>query len=167
MSKGMVSGRKLPTPFWINLGIIVLGTYLYVLTLDFSGMSGMLPRMVLIMIGIATVADLIQLLRNKQPPKTTSAQAACRPPDPDNRLHYDKVFYLAVLMPVYYLLLRLVGLIFSTFVFVWISGWILGYRKKVSLLLASAVVTAAVYVIFIVIMETFLPQSLLIGLIGG
>ena len=70
-------------------------------------------------------------------------------------------------MPVYYIFLRLVGIILGTFVFVCISGWILGYRRKVRLLVASAIVAAVVYVIFVVIMETFLPQTILKDLIGG
>jgi hypothetical protein len=167
MSIETVSRRKLPTTFWINLGIIALGFYLYALTSDYPGMSGSLPRLVLIMIGIVTVADLIQMMRKRQPQGTTPAPASCSPPDPDIRLHYDKVFYLVVLMPVYYIFLRLLGIILGTFVFVCISTWILGYRKKVSLLVASAIVTAAVYLIFVIIMDTFLPQTLLIDLIGG
>lgn len=167
MSTGMPSRRKLPTTFWIDIGIIVLGCYLYVLTLPYPGMSGMLPRLVLIMIGVVTVADLIQMLRKKQPRETAPAPAACNPPDPETRLHYDKVFYLVVLMPVYYLFLRLLGIILGTYIFVGVSGWILGYRRKIRLLVASAIVAAAVYLIFVVIMETFLPQTLLMDLIGG
>lgn len=167
MATGTVSRRKLPTTFWINIGILVFGFYLYVLTLDYPGMSGTLPRLVLIIIGVVTAVDLIQMLRKKQPQETTPQPAACNPPDPDARLHYDKVFYLAVLMPIYYIFLRLLGLILGTFVFVCIAGWILGFRKKVSLLVASAIVTAAVYLIFVVIMETFLPPTILTDLIRG
>lgn len=167
MTTGLVSNRKLPTTFWIDLGIIALGLYLYVLTLDYPGMSGMLPRLVLIMIGLVTVVDLIQMLRKRTPPETTPAPASCSPPDLETRLHYDKVFYLVVLMPVYYIFLRLAGVILGTFVFVCISAWILGYRKSLNLLVASAIVTVSVYLIFVVIMKTFLPQAILIGLIGG
>ena len=167
MATDTVSRRKLPTTFWIDIGIIVLGVYLFVLTLDYPGMSGMLPRLVLIMIGVVTVVDLIQMLRKREPQETTPAPASCSPPDPDARLHYDKVFYLVVLMPVYYIFLRLVGVVIGTFLFVCISAWILGYRKSVSLLVASAIVTVSVYLIIVVIMKTFLPQAILIDLIGG
>lgn len=167
MATGMVPHRKLPTTFWIDIGIIVFGIYLFVLTLDYPGMSGTLPRLVLFIIGVVTAVDLIQMLRKKQPQETTPQPAACNPPDPDARLHYDKVFYLAVLMPVYYIFLRLVGIILGTFVFVCISGWILGYRKTIRLPIASAIVAAAVYVIFVVIMETFLPQNMLMEMIRG
>lgn len=167
MSTDTVSIRKLPTTFWIDIGVIVVCFYLYVLTLSYPGMSGTLPRLVLIMIGIVTIVDLIQILRQKEPAKADLQQATCNPPDPDAPLHYDKVFYLAVLMPVYYIFLRLLGLILGTFVFICISGWILGYRRKIRLLAASAIVTAVVYVIFVVIMETFLPQTVLMDLIRG
>jgi len=167
MSADTVSRRKPPTTFWIDIGIIVLCIYLYVMTLPYPGMSGTLPRLVLAIVGIVTVVDLIQILRRKEPGENNLGQPSCSPPDPEARLHYDKVFYLAVLMPVYYVILRLVGIILGTFVFVCISGWILGYRRKVRLLIASAIVTAAVYVIFVVIMETFLPQNILMDLIRG
>jgi hypothetical protein len=135
--------------------------------LDYPGMSGTFSRLVLMMIAVVTVVDLILILRKKQPQEAAPSDAACNPPDPKPRLHYDKVFYLAVLMPVYYIFLRLLGVILGTFVFIGISGWILGYRSKVSLLAASAIVAALVYVIFVVIMETFLPQTVLMDLIGG
>jgi hypothetical protein len=168
MAADTVSRRKLPTTLWIDIGIIVLGVYLFVLTLDYPGMSGTFSRLVLIMIGVVTAVDLIQILRKKkQPRETTPSAAACSPPDPNARPHYDKVFYLAVLMPVYYIFLRLLGVILGSFIFVCISGWILGYRKKINLLVASAIVTAAVYLIFVVIMDTFLPQTVLMDLIRG
>lgn len=167
MATDTVSRRKLPTTFWIDIGIIVLGVYLFVLTLDYPGMSGTFSRLVLIMIGVVTLIDLIQMLRKSQSQEATSQPPSCSPPAPDTHLHYDKVFYLAVLMPVYYIFLRLVGIVLGTFVFVCMSGWILGYRRKVRLLVAAAIVAAVVYVIFVVIMETFLPQTILMTLIGG
>ena len=47
------------------------------------------------------------------------------------------------------------------------SGWTLGYRKLKTLLFSSVVITAFVYVIFEVVMQSFLPEGFIFTIIGG
>lgn len=156
---------NLPTTFWIDIGLLVLSLALFILTLDYPGMSGTFPRLVLVMIGVVTAFDILTTLRKKAPRGTAE-----RPPQQDAGLtlkKQGKVLYLAVLMFVFFFFVQLLGVILGTFAFLMLSGWTLGYRKAARLLLASAIIAGSVYLIFVVIMETFLPRGYLIELIGG
>lgn len=165
MPPDLAMRRKLPTTFWINIGILFLSLVLFLLTLGYPGMSGTFPRLVLIMIGGVTIIDLIKIVRKKDPEGTV---AELQDQDRAVRLRKQgKVLYLAVLMFVFFFFMYILGVILGTFVFVFLSGWTLGYKKILSLLIASVIIAASVYLIFVVIMECFLPQGYLIELIGG
>ena len=59
------------------------------------------------------------------------------------------------------------GLTLGTFSFLMFSGWTLGYRKLKTLLFSSVVITAFVYTIFEVVMQSFLPEGFIFTIIGG
>lgn len=165
MSPGYTMHRKLPTTFWINIGIIALSLSLFILALDYPGMSGTFPRLVLLMIVAVTIVDLIQILGKKAPSGTV-----LEPSDQDQAVRLKKqcrVLYLAVLMLVFFAFMNLLGVMLGTFVFVFLSGWTLGYKKIANLFIASVIIAVSVYLIFVVIMGCLLPQGYLIGLIGG
>jgi len=165
MSPGIALRRKLPTTFWINIAVVVLSLALFILTLDYPGMSGMFPRLVLVMIGVVTIVDLIKILLNKEPlgtvPESSDQDLVARLKE------QGKVLYLAVLMFIFFAFMHLLGVILGTFAFIFLSGWTLGYKKMAKLLMASVIIAVAVYLIFVVIMDCFLPQGYLIGMIGG
>lgn len=165
MSRGLAMHRRLPATFWISIGVIALCFFLFMLTLDYPGMSGTFPRLVLLMIGAVTIADLIKMLAEKES-VTTVPEAPGE--DPAGSLKKQgKVLYLAVLMFVFFAFMHLLGVILGTFVFVLFSGWTLGYKKIGKLIMASAIIAVSVYLIFVVIMDCFLPQGYLFGLMGG
>jgi hypothetical protein len=70
-------------------------------------------------------------------------------------------------MLVFYLFLNLFGLILAVLFFLLFSGWTLGYKKPKRLMLSSVIITAFVYVIFRVIMDSILPEVLIFTVIGG
>ncbi len=158
--------RKLPTTFWIDIGLIALCIFLFVLTLDYPGMSGTFPRLVLLMIGLVTMIDLIRIMAGKE---SAGTEPEFSGQDLKIRLRKQgKVLYLAVLMIVFFAFLHLFGVIIGTFLFIFLSGWTLGYKKIPSLLLASVTIAASIYLMFVVIMDCFLPQGYLFSLmIGG
>lgn len=157
---------KHTTAFWINIGIIVTCISLFIETLDYPGMSGLFPRIVLIMIAGVTILDLFQFLNKKEnlgsgtDPKVATEVSA----PSQNR---GKVLFLAISMFVFFALLQLLGVIIGTFSFIFISGWCLGHKKIVFLLCSSTLIAASVYLIFVVIMETFLPHGYIFELLRG
>lgn len=157
--------RKLPAAFWINIGVIAISLPLFLLTLDYPGMSGTFPRLVLIMIMGLALADLISVIVSKEATPTASA-----PPEKNQAISLEsqgKVLYLAGLMFVFFAFMHLLGVILGTFVFILLSGWTLGYKRFFNLCISSVIVAVSVYLIFVVIMDCFLPKGYLIGLIGG
>ncbi|MDX2512568.1 MAG: hypothetical protein QNK25_11015, partial [Desulfobacterales bacterium] len=129
---------KLTTAFWINIGIIVLCIPLFVETLDYPGMCGLFPRLVLIMIVAVTSLDLFQFLNKKENisevPEVLVKTDAITPSK-----NKGKVLFLAISMFAFFALLQLLGVIIGTFSFIFISGWCLGHKKIVFLLVASTI----------------------------
>lgn len=155
----------LPLSFWIDIGLIILSIFLFILTLDYPQMASTFPRLVLIMILVVTLLDMAVTFRIRL--KEITAEKASENGisiQPKKKL---KVLYMAVLMFAFFFFMILFGVILGTFLFTFISGWTLGYRKLKILLLSSAIITASVYLIFIIIMKSFLPQGLIFSVIGG
>ena len=147
--------------FWIDIGLILLSAGLLIATADYPDMASTFPRLVLGMIIAVTALDLIQIIVGRQK-RVKPAPERHLPPQ-----SYAKVFYLVVLMFAFYALLQLLGCILGTFSFLLIAAWTLGYRKLQSLIISSALITAGVYVIFQVIMKSFLPEGYLLRALGG
>jgi hypothetical protein len=128
-------------------------------------MASTFPRLVLIMIMAVTVLDLIATVRSKN--KGEAIQAASGQIHSTSQKTQWKVFYLAALTFVFYGLMQFLGVILGTFVFIVLSGRTLGYTKKLHLFIASVIITASVYLIFEIIMKSYLPEGYLFSLIGG
>lgn len=151
--------------FWIDLGLIVLGIFLFILTVDYPEMAGTFPRLVLIMIMIVTLLDMIVTVRKPWKDKAVeNTRQKDRYVSPRQQL---KVFYMAGLVFVFFFLIILFGVILGAFIFMIISGWTLGYKKIKYLFISSVIITVSVHVIFKVIMKSFLPQGLIFTIIGG
>lgn len=153
------------TVFWADLGLLLLSIFLFILASDYPDMARTFPRLVLLMIMVVTLLDMINLIRAERE-KTTSGEkndgsAAVRP---GQQL---KVFYMVALMFIFFLFMLLFGLATGTFLFLLFSGWTLGYRRLKMLIFSAAIITAFVYIIFQVIMKSFLPEGIIFTLIGG
>ena len=151
--------------FLTDLGLLLLSIFLFVLAADYPDMARTFPRLVLVMIMVVTLLDMISFMRDEKA-KTSSGEKNedFEAVSPGRQL---KVFYMVALIFIFFLLMLLFGLALGTFLFLMLSGWTLGYRRLKVLILSSVVITAFVYIIFRVIMKSFLPEGLIFTLAGG
>lgn len=155
----------LSTLFLADLGLLLLSIFLFILAADYPKMARTFPRLVLMMIMVVTLLDIINFLRRAQE-KTFSAEKNEDLKSAPLRQQL-KVLYMSSLIFIFFIFMLFFGLTLGTFFFLLFSGWTLGYRKLKTLLFSSVVITAFVYVIFEVIMQSFLPEGLIFTIIGG
>jgi hypothetical protein len=153
------------TLFWADLGLLLLSIFLFFLTSDYPDMARTFPRLVLVMIMVVTLLDMINFMRAEKE-KTLSGgkndvMEAARP------RQQLKVFYMVALIFIFFLFLLFFGLAAGTFFFLLLSGWTLGYRRLKILIFSSVIITVFVYIIFRVIMKSFLPEGLIFTITGG
>jgi hypothetical protein len=156
----------LSTIFLADLGLLLLSVFLFFMASDYPPMARRFPRLVLVMIIVVTLLDMIKFLRGA-PEKTSSVEEN----DDDSkgiRLRQQlKVFYMSTLIFIFFLFMLFFGLALGTLFFLFFSGWTLGYRNLKSLIFSSVVITGFVYIIFEVIMQSFLPEGLIFTIMGG
>ena len=155
----------LSTVFLTDLGLLLLSIFLFILTADYPDMARTFPRLVLAMVMVVTLLDMISFIRNERA-KTLSGERnenfeAVRP---GRQL---KVFYMVALIFIFFLFMLFFGLSLGTFLYLMLSGWTLGYRRFKTLIFSAVIITAFVYVIFRVIMNSFLPEGLIFRITGG
>ena len=152
-------------PFWIDLGLLFLSIFLFILTADYPEMAGTFPRLVLIMIMTVTVLDMLKIIRAQRRGEIFKKTS------PHNKVigprQYWKVCYMVALIGIFFFFLILFGVMVGTFLYLMLSGWTLGYKNLRNLLISSTIITASVYIIFKVIMNSFLPEGLIFTIIGG
>ncbi|MFC1816237.1 tripartite tricarboxylate transporter TctB family protein, partial [Thermodesulfobacteriota bacterium] len=78
-----------------------------------------------------------------------------------------KIFYAIVLMFVFLFLMMVFGFTAGTFIFLLFSCWSLGYKNKTGLVISCIVVTGFMYLLFILIMKSFLPEGLIFDVLRG
>ncbi len=153
------------TVFWADLGLMLLSIFLFYLTSDYPDMARTFPRLVLVMVIVVTLLDVINLMRREKEITTSGEKndgiEAARP---GRQL---KVFYMVALIFIFFLFMLFFGLAAGTFLFLLFSGWTLGYRRLKILVFSAVIITAFVYLIFQVIMKSFLPEGIIFTLIGG
>ena len=151
--------------FLTDLGLLLLSIFLFILAADYPDMARTFPRLVLVMIMIVTLLDMINLLREEKAKTTPGGK------NEDFEAVYQrqqlKVFYMVALIFIFFLFMLLFGLSLGTFLFLMLSGWTLGYRRLKILIFSAVIITAFVYVIFQVIMKSFLPEGLIFTITGG
>jgi len=161
LDRSLIKKRFLSTSFLINLGLLIVGVFLLYLVSDYPDMARTFPRLVLVMILVITVLDGFLLVRGK---KEETTPEKVNGGVPGRQL---KALYMVVLMFVFYLFLVIFSLVPATLLFLLLSGWTLGYRKPKRLIMSSVIITAFVYVIFRVIMNSLLPEAAILKVLGG
>jgi hypothetical protein len=128
-------------------------------------MARTFPRLVLVMIMVVTLLDMINFVRGEKE-KAFSGQKneTMETVRPGQQL---KVLYMVALIFIFFLFLLILGLAAGTLFFLLLSGWTLGYRRLKILIFSSVIITAFVYIIFRVIMKSFLPEGLIFTITGG
>jgi hypothetical protein len=156
IKKGLIS-----TGFFINLGLLILCIFLLYVVSDYPDMARSFPRLVLMMILVVTAVDSLIMIRGGIEEKSSKKENESVSPG-----RSLTVFYMVVLMFVFYLFLNLFGLILAVLFFLLFSGWTLGYKNPKRLIISSVLITAFVYIIFQVIMNSILPEALIFTVIG-
>jgi len=162
LDRSLIKKGLLSPGFLINLCLLILGVFLLYIVSDYPDMARGFPRLVLMMILVVTAVDSIIMIRGAIGEK--SSQKETEGVSPGRSL---KVFYMVGLMLVFYLFLNLFGLILAVLFFLLFSGWTLGYKKPKRLMISSVIITAFIYFIFKVIMDSILPEVLIFTVIGG
>jgi hypothetical protein len=153
------------TLFWADLGLLLLSIFLFFLASGYPEMARTFPRLVLVMIMVVTLLDMINFIREEKE-KTPSGEKndGIEVVHPRQQL---KVLYMVALIFIFFLFMLLFGLAAGTFLFLLLAGWTLGYRRLKVLIFSAAGITAFVYVIFRVIMNSFLPEGLIFTITRG
>lgn len=151
--------RFLSTSFLIDLGLLLLSIFLFSQASDYPDMARTFPRLVLLMIMVFVILDMFNCVRRETKKSEDLQEVRSKQP--------FKVLYMAALMFIFFLCMVIFGLVLGILIFLFFSGWTLGYRKFKPLIFSAVVITAFVYVIFIVIMNSFLPEGLIFTIIGG
>ena len=155
----------LSTIFLADLGLLLLSGFLFFMASDYPLMARRFPRLVLVMIMVVTLLDMIKILRGA-PQKTYAVEDNDDPKGIRTRQQL-KVLYMSILIFIFFLFMLFFGLALGTLFFLLFSGWTLGFRNLKTLIFSSVIITAFVYVIFEVIMQSFLPEGLIFTIMGG
>ena len=139
--------------------MLLLSIFLFILAADYPDMARTFPRLALLMIMVCVVLDMFNSVR----------QGTEKSEDPEGARSKQrfKVLYMVALMFVFFLSMFLLGLTLGTLFFLLLSGWTLGYRKLKPLIFSAVAITAFVYIIFNVILHSFLPEGLIFNVLGG
>jgi hypothetical protein len=161
LDRTLIKKGILSTSFLINVGLLVVTIILLSVVMNYPDMARAFPRLVLVMVLVITILDCIFLLRGKK--EETASERA----NQGIRRRRWKVFYMVILMFVFYFFLVAFSLVPATLLFLLLSGWTLGYRKPIRLIVSSLIITTFVWVIFDVIMNSLLPEAAILKIFGG
>ena len=162
---------KFLNDWYINLLLFFISIFLIIQSAGYPETARTFPRLILVflllLIGMDTTFKLIAI---KNRPATASGisedsggpDATAEHPANTGKgafTHYVYILVTILLMFVFLLLVHLAGFIPANLIFIPFAAWILGYRQVKNLLLSSVGITGFMYLIFIVIMKSNLPQG--------
>jgi len=169
---------KFLNDWYINLALFFLSIFLIIRSADYPETARTFPRLVLIFLLLLILMDTafkIRDIKNRPLPRSDPPGDAGGPADtiaekPPNSGkgalgHHLYMLVAIILMFVFLLLVHLVGFIPANLIFIPLASWILGYRNLKKLLLSSVGISCFMYLIFIVIMKSNLPEGVFVELI--
>ena len=158
----------------LNLFLILVSIFLLIESSGYPKTARAFPRLVLLFMLILIVMDTFNhvfkaknILNGKQKLYSKTVN------DPSDRIQSQKmrpvfsfrhyrIFFVILLMFAFLLFIHLFGFILSTFTFIIVAPWFLGFRDRKKLLFAAILITGFMYLIFITIMKSTFPQGLLL-----
>jgi hypothetical protein len=155
--------RRFSVDILADLGALILAVFLFVLASDYPATARRFPQLALILIICLSALDIIHKAW------VTYARPGAQEEKQEEQGHsgYARGFYMVCLMFGFLVSMLLFGFALGTFVFLLFSAWSLGYRKTKSLILSSLIITGFMYVVFVLIMNSLLPQGLLFDILRG
>jgi len=148
----------------INLAFLVLSVCLYVSASDYPKMARTFPQLILVFMIVLTSLDIAAkiLSENSEPAQESAYQESN-----ETGGRRIKFFLTIASMFVFLFLMLIFGFTGGTIVFLLLFAWCLGYRKIRPLIVSSFIITGFLYIIFILIMKSFLPDGLLFDILRG
>jgi protein-S-isoprenylcysteine O-methyltransferase Ste14 len=154
--------RQLPGDSYINLGLLGVGVFLMVLISDYPDMARRFPQLVLIALIILLGLDISTKIRETMWGK--SSKKGDNGKNARGKPSHKRAFYLVGLMCVFQGCMIVFGFTFGSFIFLIFAAWALGYRKIKTLTFSSLIITGFIYTLFILIMDSYFPDSLIFQL---
>ena len=156
---------RLPADFFINFGLLLLGVFLLVLVSDYPKEARMFPQLILIVVTSLIALDIVVQIRsgikNKFSKATDTRDVAVR------RRKTVRFLLTTGLMVIFLYSILFFGFVLGIFIFIYLSAWLLGYKKMIPLTISSLIITAFMYAVFILIMDSYFPQGIIIELLRG
>lgn len=139
---------------WIYSTLMVLvAIFFFVFSANFEGNARLWPKLfsiILILLSTGLIIETtIKAKHHKQKVNTMNLR---------KNLY---VIYIAIIMLIYLLIMRIIGFLVLTPIFVGIVLWILNYRKVKTIILLSTTFTIAILIVFQFMLNIPLPQGVL------
>ena len=142
----------------------MLSVFFYVLASDYPKMARTFPQLLLVLVIVLTSLDIAsKILIGKQELLEENAPQESK----ETNEQKIKFFLTTISMFVFLFLMFLFGFTLGTIIFLLLFAWCFGYRKIKPLIISSLMITGFLYIIFILIMESFLPDGLLFEILRG
>lgn len=148
--------RQIPADLYINLGLLIVSIFLLILISDYPDMARRFPGLILIALIILIGLDISKKIRMKEWEKNGDSRESAK----SNQSH-RRAFYMVGLMCAFQVFMMVFGFTPGTFIFLTLSVWTLGYRKIKALAISSVVITGFIYILFILIMDSYFPDGLI------
>ncbi len=160
--------------WYINFILIFLSIFLLFQTIGYPETARAFPRLLLIFMLLLVIVDSVHKIIEirKRPSLKNNQSNEAIAPDADAKKAKNikeffstpqvSVLFAILFMFIFLLLIHLVGFTIGTFIFIIPAAWSLGYKNLKYLFFSSIGITCFMYLIFIVIMKSFLPQGLII-----
>ena len=156
--------KLLPVDIYINCAILMFSIFLYSLASRYPKMARIFPQLVLALVIILTSLDIFaKTLRGNQDSVKEKDYQEMKEP------LRQKIDFLLTSISVFFFLLSMLlfGFTVGTFVFLFLFAWSLGYKNLKRLVFSCILITGFLYVIFILIMKSFLPEGFLFEFLWG
>ncbi|KGX90496.1 tripartite tricarboxylate transporter TctB family protein [Pontibacillus marinus] len=134
--------------------MVLISLYFYFIGSTYTEDAGMWPEffsIVLILLSIGLIIDT-HLKPNRE------KDDGNEPLEKNSRNHY--VIYTAISMIVYLLLMKYIGFLILTPLFIWLLLWLLNYRSIKKLIALSFGVTVGITLIFQILLKIPIPQGI-------
>lgn len=150
----------------IVAGILFLGSvYLWFVANQFPSFekyanvdSDFWPKTVLVIIALASLPVLYQSTRALLSSRNSNEGQAVAD-IPKEKLNVKRIILMAIVTITYLLGFRIIGFMLATIIFLFISIWLLGIRKKKVLVLFPLLFTASITLLFVKLLSLSLPRG--------
>ena len=141
----------------------MLSTVLLVSVSAYPRMARVFPQLILILVIALTSLDILVKISEKSEAKAEKEKD--RQEIEEGAREKRRVLYTIALMFIFLFSMLVFGFTVGTFIFLLFAPWSLGYKNKRGLVAFCVMTTGFMYLIFILIMNSFLPEGLILDML--